>query len=222
MKNYPDLVNYLNQTGPVSVFDTKPVAKNRAFGDQSRLVHHANNIFPAFGSGGDRYKADLVSQYSYAPKSKVIYQRRNHSTASSVIKSLKDQLSNYEPQNDDYKDHESRLSKATVQRFNEALSPRASVGPKSSLRSAAKSMISKPNAANSVRSSYVSQSSKIKKFEDKLSQMQPSVAMAPVAKDEDKEKEDEVNQEQTQEDEQPEAVEQENEDQVEALPDSVS
>ena len=138
----------------------------RAFGDQSGYLHSAKNNFPAFagpgvlGSSG-KYADDTASQYSYAPKSKLIYSRKNESSKRSRTggKSGALRRTGSSAVGPFVEDHEtkSRLSKASVQRFNEHV-PEA--GPKSTTKS----------IRSSVRSKVLSQSMGKKMGDDQLQQ----------------------------------------------------
>lgn len=127
----------------------------RAFGDQSGYLHSGRHQVPAFGGPGvlsssGKYADDTASQYSYAPKSKLIYSRKGESSKRSRTGGKSGALrrtgsSTIGPYVEDHETR-SRLSKASVQRFNEAI-PEA--GPRSTTGKSVKS--------GSVRSKVLSQ-----------------------------------------------------------------
>ena len=139
----------------------------RAFGDQSGYLHSAKNNFPAFAGPGvlassGKYADDTASQYSYAPKSKLIYSRKNDSQKRSRTggKSGALRRTGSSAVGPFVEDHEtrSRLSKASVQRFNEHV-PEA--GPKSTTKSI---------KSGSMKSKVLSQSMGKKMGDDQLQQ----------------------------------------------------
>lgn len=140
----------------------------RAFGDQSGYLHSGRNNFPAFAGPGvlassGKYADDTASQYSYAPKSKLIYSRKNDTSKRSRTggKSGALRRTGSSAVGPYVEDHEtrSRLSKASVQRFNEQV-PEA--GPKSTTKSV--------KSGSVARSKVLSQSMGKKMGDDQLQQ----------------------------------------------------
>ena len=180
----------------------------RAFGDQSGYLHSGRNNFPAFAGPGalassGKYADDTASQYSYAPKSKLIYSRKNDSQKRSRTggKSGALRRTGSSAVGPYVEDHEtrSRLSKASVQRFNEQ--------PEKSTTKSVKS--------GSMRSKVLSQSMGKKMGDDQLQQYLNLKGAGPVGP-----YEADPNAEAMLEEEKEVAFE--DVDNVEALPDSVS
>jgi hypothetical protein len=139
----------------------------RAFGDQTGYLHSGRNNFPAFAGpgvlgGSGKYADDTASQYSYAPKSKLIYSRKNDTSKRSRTggKSGALRRTGSSAVGPYVEDHEtrSRLSKASVQRFNEQVHE---AGPKSTTKSV---------KSGSMRSKVLSQSMGKKMGDDQLQQ----------------------------------------------------
>lgn len=139
----------------------------RAFGDQSGYLHSGRNNFPAFAGPGvlassGKYADDTASQYSYAPKSKLIYSRKNDASKRSRTGGKSGALrrtgSSAVGPYVEADETRSRLSKASVQRFNEQV-PEG--GPKSTTKSV---------KSGSVRSKVLSQSMGKKMGDDQLQQ----------------------------------------------------
>ena len=141
-------------------------AGGRAFGDQSGYLHSGRNNFPAFAGPGvlassGKYADDTASQYSYAPKSKLIYSRKNdvskRSRTGGKSGALRRTGSSAVGPYVEADETRSRLSKASVQRFNEQVNE----GPKSTTKSV---------KSGSMRSKVLSASLGKKMGDDQLQQ----------------------------------------------------
>lgn len=191
----------------------------RAFGDQTGYLHSGRNNFPAFAGPGvlassGKYADDTASQYSYAPKSKLIYSRKNDSQKRSRTggKSGALRRTGSSAVGPYVEDHEtrSRLSKASVQRFNEQV-PEA--GPKSTTKSV---------KSGSMRSKVLSQSMGKKMGDDQLQQYINQKGASAVQAYADPEAVDALANEGFVPGEEEKEVAFEDVDNVDALPDSVS
>lgn len=190
----------------------------RAFGDQSGYLHSGRNNFPAFagpgvlGSSG-KYADDTASQYSYAPKSKLIYSRKNDASKRSRTGGKSGALrrtgSSAVGPYVEADETRSRLSKASVQRFNEQMPE----GPKSTTKSV---------KSGSMRSRVLSQSLGKKMGDDQLQQYLNQKGAGTVAAYQDLPEQVEVTAEGVDPAEEEKDVLAEDVDNVEALPDSVS
>ena len=154
-----------SQKGGSQTATMQPVG-GRAFGDQSGYLHSGRNNFPAFAGPGvlassGKYADDTASQYSYAPKSKLIYSRKNdvskRSRTGGKSGALRRTGSSAVGPYVEADETRSRLSKASVQRFNEQVNE----GPKSTTKSV---------KSGSMRSKVLSQSLGKKMGDDQLQQ----------------------------------------------------
>ena len=109
----------------------------RAFGDETGMIHASKHNIPAFGTAGPvagnsilmptNLKEEALANYNYAPKSKLIYQRKSETASQARSRTsgksfgMRRNIANIGPHAGTTEETKSRLSRHTIQRFNEGL-----------------------------------------------------------------------------------------------------